>query len=410
MNQENKKIVFNFHNGSNLYPMMIKLFSNVGIPEFLNDGEKKDFIAETNAFKENESIYRQVKQFMKFRYNEYEILLSEDNPNYDGDILDVYVSYLYPGEETKKTDRFSVFMALEEIPLSGYEVEDYEDVLNTKNILITCSNNTQIFKNTKFLYKLAFIHYFYHLGYYHLDFDIIKTEKINLLGAYHRGEYKPARDKIFNLINKIIPVKKYGKYEYDVASVYNMKYAEGWYKNHIIYYYDYIKSVCNIIFESDIPFIDENRTDNHVDVPEQTYHITEKTVKAVLFSNFEIFFIYVATPDLLIKLYNDGFWFLNFEFIDFKLLQNETNLNQMILVEKSVTDSVNYLKELNANYTTLSDTHEYLVEKYGHKLKNNYKLFNEILTSKELSSEVIDFILESYTNRDIKNTPKIPLI
>lgn len=405
---ESKKIIFNFTWNSNIFPMFIKLLSNLSDVTFLEDDSKKLYINETNAFRESHDIYEIVKKSMKFSYNGYEIFFKEGVEDTTDDVIDLKISYLYPNEDFKEGDRFTTYVSIEEIPLTGFN-DKYDDALDMKHFVLTCSNLNKEYRNVKFLYKLAFVHYFYHLGYYHLDFDIIKTQKLNLLGTYHRNGYKPERDEAFNLANNIHEIKKYGKYEYDIASVYNMKYTEGWYKNHIIYYYDYIKSVCNIVFESEVPYIFENK-DYPPNQQPGAYHISEKTVKAILFSNFEIFFIYYAMPDLVIRLYDDGFWFLNFEFIDFNVLKKETFLNQVKILQKSITDSVEYLKYLNNEAKDLSTIHEDLLKKFGKKLKNNYILFTEILNDKELSKEVVDFILNGYYNNHFVNNSKKMLI
>jgi hypothetical protein len=61
-------------------------------------------------------------------------------------------------------------------------------------------------------------------------------------------------------------------------------------------------------------------------------------------------------------------------------------------MEQSVVDASNYLKSLKEEYKTNEDVHQYLMEKYGHKLEKNVELFKEILNSYSKKDEVINLI------------------
>ena len=112
-------------------------------------------------------------------------------------------------------------------------------------------------------------------------------------------------------------------------------------------------------------------------------YITEKTLKAICFSEEEIFFIWYGPTKLFKNLIDMGFWFLNCEFYN---EETETPL------EQSVIDASSFLKTLKDKLNDNNLVHNYLMGKYGEKLKNNTKLFKELLNSYHKKEDVLNLI------------------
>jgi hypothetical protein len=105
--------------------------------------------------------------------------------------------------------------------------------------------------------------------------------------------------------------------------------------------------------------------------------------------------ILVCNYKQLIELVNDGYWFLNCEFIDFNLLMNSNEVKGRRILNKSVEDSVNFLLEIfELNSKDLNKTNEYIRDKFSYKMQNNYKIFNETIYDIKIQDEIMDFILE----------------
>lgn len=244
--------------------------------------------------------------------------------------------------------------------------------------LITSSNLHINNKNIFYTYQISLIYFYYLLRLYHLSLDEISVNKKYLIGCYYKKNYKFYRDDIFNKISNISDIKIYSvNYTEDESCLFDLQYKVGWDSNHITSYVDYLKSVCNIIFESNGAYDD-------------FYHCTEKTLKAILFSKLNIIFIYHANYNLVKELINDGYWFLNFEFID-----NNKDITDND-VEESILKSVHYLNELYLKFNDNQKVYNYLKQKYETKMQNNYKIFTKLKTTNDLSEEIIKFIIYKF--------------
>jgi hypothetical protein len=120
------------------------------------------------------------------------------------------------------------------------------------------------------------------------------------------------------------------------------------------------------------------------------YHCTEKTLKAIIFSKLNIPFIYYANHNLIQELIQDGFWFLNFEFIERKENITETD------VDLSIKKSIKYLNNLYKEIGKYDDVYDFIVNKFQQNMQNNYNLFLKIQKSKDLTNELLDFIIYNF--------------
>jgi hypothetical protein len=78
-----------------------------------------------------------------------------------------------------------------------------------------------------------------------------------------------------------------------------------------------------------------------------------------------------------------GFCFLNCEFY---------NEETRIPMEQSIIDTSIFLKTLKNKLNDNNLVHSYLMGKYGEKLKNNTKLFKELLNSYHKKEDVLNLI------------------
>jgi len=162
--------------------------------------------------------------------------------------------------------------------------------------------------------------------------------------------------------------------------------------NHITSYIDFTTSVCNVIFETlySTGNVDEPGSDNKMYCRQ---YITEKTLKAIIFSEENIFFIWYGPIKLYKHLMDMGFWFLNSEFydesIELSVLYPNTSYSHM---EESVIDASIYLKSLKEKYKTNTEVHKHLMKTFGHKLQKNVELFKEILNSYSKKENILNLI------------------
>lgn len=365
-------------NGS---PLFQKLFSNL---EHLRFGDSSDDSVDStwiSPVKENKKIFEDASPSIFTNFGEDEIELN-CIVSKKGNI--VIEQAIVINEELPRPDTFTVYICIEEQLLHRRE-------LTSNEIIITSSPSTPNYKNRMGKgiysdYKLSLIYFYYLLGYYHNDYKNYKTDKLDLFGLYHRSNYKMDRDTSLKKFSEYATFKRHGKkYEDDIASIYDLKFAEGWYKNHTTHHLDYITTVCNLVFESSF-----NSSD---------YHPTEKLIKCLLYSKMNIFFMYLASPNLILNLYDDGFWFLNFEFINFDEFKKQKIHLQYETLHTSVIETIKYINDIHSKEKNLNIVHEKLVNLYKPKLERNYNLFFEILNSKDISENILNFIIKNYKNR-----------
>lgn len=243
---------------------------------------------------------------------------------------------------------------------------------------------------------LNLLYFYYIYGFDFLSYKYFEVKKDNLIGMYLKKNYKPQRDSLYNEIKtqfSDINTSLLSIYDTTVdkptylSNLITIHTPSGWEKNHYATYTDYISSVCAFIFET--------LNYNNFHGPENSknrHYITEKTLKAILFSKLNIPFIVDMNPYNFIILNNMGFWFLNTEFFDFNEVNSEFEIQKNY--KNSITKSVEYIiNSYKESGYDLNKTHEMLKNIYGHKMQNNYNQFIKYLESPKNNDNLIKFIL-----------------
>jgi len=270
---------------------------------------------------------------------------------------------------------------VENYHISNYELKEYLDAGN-----ISLSSASISFDHPNFFYDPIFnlIFFYYHYGYNFLNYYEFNN-KLNLLGIYHqnnKGEFfapKVKRDFIFNSAYELLgtDLHCFKSNDYNLKSILQPYSLFGhWGNNHISSYTDYMTSVCNLLFET---LDEDSNIEDENNKMYKRFYITEKTLKAILFSEANIFFIWYGPKSLLSHLIDLGFWFFNLEFYSDN-------------IEQSVYHSINHLKELKETHLTNEELHKYLVNTYGHKLQKNVELFKNILNSYDKKDSLLNLI------------------
>jgi len=370
----------------------------------------KDYLT-IQTYWENNEFFRNVKEITNFTYNKNEVDVVTYNRWKEKDL------YKFVKKFQKAYDGVFIFYfnaVSTPIHLSNYnnifietdEVVSFELIKlleNPYNKILT-SGKKEGFraKNYYFNHKLAFHYFYYLLGFYHLNIKKLNVEKENLLGTYLKKGYRQERDDLyFDIESKFKNKKEFENYSFtfenDLALALDLKYNLGWMKNHISSFTDYIRSLFILNFETDSPDVTN------------THHLTEKSIKSILFSKLNIPSIMYAHQEILINLKNDGFWFLNFDYLDFDELKDwESKKDDEYgakLVKNSVLKSVDFILELDKKFKgNKKEIENYIVENYSDKLQNNYKLFKNILNDIDIKEEVFNTITKNYKKWHNQNT------
>lgn len=263
------------------------------------------------------------------------------------------------------------------INITDKEVQQYLDLGN-----VMLSSASISFQHKNFYFEPFFnINFFYHhYGMIYLNFYKFNNPKTNLIGTYHKLGGKPWRDnmciKIKNELGDDFNYFQLKDYPKSIKNLYEPYTAFGlWGRNHINSYLDYKTSVCNLVFETL-----EEYPNKEIETEQYNRdNITEKTLKSLLFCEENIFFVWYGPKKFYEYLTNYGFWFYNSEFY------NES-------VEQSIVNATEELKNLKKRFITNDKVYEYLLEKYGHKLKNNVKLFYSLMDTYYNRDEVLNLI------------------
>lgn len=366
----------------------------------------------------NYDIHFKIYKNTTLHKDDFDLILKENEKKYDKIILLVEKYFSYESLTMDFGWRSGIFdynnynVKVSIILINLYEhfSECYKD-----NILLKTLNEFKIISATSFNFEnendnfyyapfINLIYFFYENSYQYLSFSVIdNNDKKNLMGVYFRRYYKIDRDNFFDEIKSIFVRNNIDENlfcAYGVNEELDDTYLKilcridetTWFKNSVLSYTDYINSVCGLIFEADL---NNQFSDNHK-------KITEKTLKALLFSKMNIPFILIIHPYSYLELVNYGFWFLSNEFFDFNKDRNSKNVSQRIkdqeLIDdfyKSILDSINYLINLyKDNNNDLNKVHLILKDKYQEKMQNNFKLFMKYLSIPPSHEEMIDFILK----------------
>lgn len=259
--------------------------------------------------------------------------------------------------------------------------EHLREFLETNLVL---QGGTIGFEHENYICNFGFnLHALYHsLGYEFLNLYPQSDDKEHLLGLYYSpthisGRKLKIRDRAFDIVTDVLGDKvhvyerKKSKFS-DVIASYN--YMGAWENIHISSYTDYATSVCNLIYETN------GVTEDGVP---QREHMTEKTMKALLFSKINMFTIWLGSVKQYKYLVDNGFWMLNFEFID-----------EEVDLLKSVELTARYLAQLHNELGSNKAVYKFLVEKYGDKLIQNTTNLQALLEHcpEEITNNVLRFI------------------
>lgn len=304
-------------------------------------------------------------------------------------------------KQFKGFDKLIQTQIVENYHVTNDELKEYLDAGN-----ISLSAASISFEHPNFFYDPIFnlVFFYYHYGYNFLNYYQF-DKKDNLLGIYHKPDNgininKGHRNHLYKEISKNLKNDfiSYHSNEYNMKMLFQPYIRFGhWGNNHITSYMDFTTSVCNVIFET----LHSNGNDEE---PENKMHgrqyITEKTLKAICFSEENIFFIWYG-PTKLFKYLNDlGFWFLNSEFYNESIqIPQYNDAPYYSHMEDSVIQSANYLKKLKTKFKDNKLVHNYLIENYGEKLKNNVELFKKILNNYPKNTKLLKTIKNGNGNK-----------
>jgi hypothetical protein len=296
----------------------------------------------------------------------------------------------------KGYDKLIQTQTVENYFVTNNQLTEYLDAGN-----ICLSSASISFEHPNFYFDPIFnlIFFYHHYGFNFLNYYKF-DKKENLLGVYHKpvkeiGNGKMHRNYLYSKIKNALndDFISYESLDYNLKLLFQPYEAFGhWGNNHITSYIDFTTSVCNIIFET----ISSNGNFDKDDEGTSRYgrqNITEKTLKAIAFSEENIFFIWYGPTKLYKYLMNLVFWFLNSEFYNESIeLPYDDRFKSYSHMEQSVIDATLYLKDLKEEYKTNKEVHNYLVKTYGHKLEKNVELFKNILNDYNQKDLILNLI------------------
>lgn len=267
-----------------------------------------------------------------------------------------------------------------------YTDDSITEFLDRGNVFLSFVSSNIDHENFIFFPLYSFVYHYYELGFKFLNY-YKNTIKEHLVGAYcnkvHIGGWPNLRRiQIFDDVKGILGDDCY-RFE-SPTSDFDMlldsyRYFGQWYNVHMAGYSDFNSSVCSIIFET------YNSMGQHVH--ENRIMLTEKTVKSLLFSKENLFFMWYGYEMFIPYLKEKGFWFLNFEFYD-----PDDRSNGETAIFNSIIKTANYLKDLKNQLGTNESVYKYLLNSYGHKLENNSQLIDSLLNNCDIKDKVINLL------------------
>ena len=323
----------------------------------------------------------------------FESIIDSLSCKYDEVIVIQSMFFLNGFELPPKSGKFkTIFLNINE---AFHATDDSILKFLTDNKIISAGAFAHTHPNLYYEPFLNPMYFYYFYGFDQLSYTPIENTKTNLIGLYHRKNYKVWRDDLLSTIKTIADndVCVYNETELKpqfFTELMRIHISSAWEKNHWTTYTDYISSVCGFVFET--------LNYNAFGGPSKSTHrnyITEKTLKAILFSKLNIPFIMDMNPYDFLELHKLGFWFMNSLFFDFDKVNSNEELAENMY--NSIIKSVEYVSELAGDWG-LDDTHKYLVESYGDKMQNNFDQFMKYLEKPKNNDKLIEFIL--YGNRN----------
>ena len=332
-----------------------------------------------------------------FYHNNDEYVFSKDINVINQCDVKIYLFHTFnEWKSFKGYDRLIQTQTTENYLCTNNQLKEYLDAGN-----ISLSAASISFEHLNFHFDPIFnlILFYYNYGFNFLNYYKF-DKKENLLGVYHKpvkeiGNGKMHRNYLYSKIKNILNDEfiSYESIDYNLKSLFQPYETFGhWGNNHISSYVDFTTSVCNIVFET----LHANSGFEKDDIDTSRYgrqYITEKTLKAITFSEENIFFIWYGPSILYKHLMELGFWFLNSEFYNESIeLTYDDDFKSYSHMEQSVIDATLYLKDLKEEYKTNKEVHNYLVKTYGHKLEKNVELFKNILNDYNKKDLILNLI------------------
>lgn len=369
--------------------------------------------------KESQTL-ENIEKFYKFKFEDYDIDFKFINNPYEN--INGYVDFAKT--QTENFGYSKVFLFVRRLFIEGVERNNFTNIdknileviylnvseaIHTKNTtirnflkdskVISCSNLS--YKNRNFYYEpfLNLIYSYYQYGFDYYPYNQLEVKKKNLIGLYLKRNYKTSRDTMYeniklefikdNVNSNLLEIYKESDRPYFFTN-FNKLHSTHWDNLcHITSYLDYITSVCGFVFETTnfeeviFPYESMNRQ-----------YITEKTLKAILYSKMNIPFIMDMNPINFIELNEMGFWFLNSEFFDFTKTKFTDELSENM--KNSIFKSVEHIVDLyKKNNNDLDTTHLELKKLYSDKMQNNYDLFMQYLNKPYNNEKLLKFILSN---------------
>jgi hypothetical protein len=318
------------------------------------------------------------------------------------DSCDYKIRLFHTFQEWKNFKGFDKLIQTQTVENYHNTNDELLEYLDAGNICLSSASIS--FDHPNFYYEpiLNLIFFYYNYGFNFLNYYKF-DKKQNLLGVYHKpingvNTHKNHRDYLYSEVKNILQsdLISYNSNDYNLKLLLQPYTLFGhWGNNHITSYVDFTTSVCNIIFETLHSNGNQENPDNKM---HDRQYITEKTLKAICFSEEQIFFIWYGPTKLFKHLIDMGFWFLNCEFYNEETeIPNVVSYGDDVLlsyspIEQSVIDTSIFLKTLKDKLNDNNTIHSYLMSKYGEKLKNNTKIFKELLNSYHKKEDILNLI------------------
>ena len=350
--------------------------------------ERKDIVNQMIHFK-----FRDVDFYYKYNLH--------DDFSFDGYdyIYSIEKHFFLDGMDGNKTqsnrDGIDFINELGENKIKKQIIFNTEEAIDTENgvdlnffeknniRLVSCYSDMYLdeYSDEDFLHIpfISFLEFFYDKRYYYLDYDI-EIKKKNLIGTYHIEGYKNDRDEFLRKINNYFELKGnplVKKYSQSIPIKIPQRIQEfsfeGWQYNHVTNYMDFGTSILNLIFETQF---------------ESSNWFTEKTLKSLLFSNCTYPILYKDLNELR-WLRDNGYWLLNFEFIDWD------NPNNQKAVEDSILKSIQYVNAIDGN---IEEKFHELDKRYGQKRKETYTKIMNWLDKPDYRDKLFNFMFKEVFN------------
>jgi hypothetical protein len=296
-------------------------------------------------------------------------------------------------KEWNFTDKNALEVVYLNIIETFHETDDIMKQFLQEHKVISASQFNYVGKNFYYDPFLNPLYFYYTYGFDFLPLKQLEVKKTNLLGMYLRKNYKPLRDSLYEEIKQLFSEKELLEiYTIEprpsfLTDLKTLHLPTGWDKNHITSYLDYITSVCGFVFETS-NYSEFNWPCGSIN----RHYITEKTLKAIMYSKLNTPFIIDMNPYIFVELNKLGFWFLNTEFFDFEQINSDEDISQNM--KSSIFKSIEFILGLYNETKCLQQTHSKLTELFSEKMQNNFYNFKNYLKNPKNNEKLLNFILD----------------